>query len=78
MSCFNGMKQVGWHCAGRNKSTTALRFLVRVEVYGADSDTDGSVWYSSVVASEAVSHPRCFVMSRESAAVIRTLLLRIL
>lgn len=56
MSCFNGMKEAGWHFAGRNKSTTALRFLVRVEVYGADSDTDGSVWYSSVVASEALTH----------------------
>lgn len=78
MSCFNGMKQAGWHCAGRNKLTTALGFLVRVEVYGVDSDTDVSVWSSSVAASEAVSRPHCFVMSQESAAVIGTLLLRIL
>lgn len=53
MSCFNGMKKAGWHFAGRNKSTTALRFLVRVEVQGADSDTDVSVGSSSVAAAEA-------------------------
>lgn len=53
MSCFSGMKKAGWHFAGRNKSTTALRFLVRVEVQGADSDTDVSVGSSSVAAAEA-------------------------
>lgn len=78
MSCFNGIKEAGWHFAGRNKSTTALRFLVRVEVHGADSDTHVPIWPSSVAASEAISHLCCFVMSQETAAVIGTLLLRIL
>lgn len=78
MSCFNGITKAWWHFAGRNKSTTALRFLVRVEVHGADSDTDVSVASSSAAAAEAISHPRCFVMSQESAAVIGTSLLRIL
>lgn len=78
MSCFNGIKEVEWTLLEELRSTIALRFLIRIEVPWAGSDTDVSICSSSAVAPEATPYLCSSVMTQEAVAVTGTLLLRVL